>query len=337
MVMFHTAMLAKPGKGWTIVKRLYGIMPRFPDPDTDEKDLRMWGIVELRLDMALEPEFLREELEAIRAYWGRFARAEGPPAKTGVEDGGSRMDREGKRGELNLRDEEAMLKALYIQVRFGSEMEKNWFLGRVADYQKALEDTAARELARAVLMSELQLFRLDAELNDAEKCPVGEGKWKSTLALKRDIEASYNASHGKLQKLCPWIGGIEGKQSFLAVLSEITRAIQEYQAMGGTALIDGIKTGTEVQVECRMSLQSPLPRARAGQLIYLLEARSGLWNPQWKSQLPEKTLAAMDAAWAETYRRAALEQGIKAPDLMKDGPEGEYEELKKTEAQPQPR
>lgn len=336
MALFHTAMMAKPGKGWTIVKRLFGIMPRFPDPDTDERDLRVWSVTELRADMALEPEFLREEIQAMQAYWGRFFRAEGPAIKP--SSNAPRVPAAGtvdaapdpRPGDLNLQDESEVLKRLYIQVEFGTPVEREWFMGRVADYLKALEDSAARELARAVLMSELQLFRLDTELNDARKCPVGEGKWKSTLALKRDIEASYNTSFAKLQKMCPWIGGVEGRQSFLAVMSEITKAIQEYQAMGTTSLVDGFMTAVNLQVECRMSLQSPNPRYRAGLTLAVNEARAGLWDPKWKSRLPAKFLAALDAGWSAAYRRAAEEQGLPAPDLMKDGKEGEYEDLAKT-------
>jgi hypothetical protein len=119
---------------------------------------------------------------------------------------------------------------------------------------------------------------------------------------------------------------VAGKFAFNAVLSDITRAVQEYCARNDTRLIDGIFTATEILVECRCSVQAPEPRYRAGLIVYLNAAKAGLWDRHWQPPFEFPALKRLDAAW----KAAALAAGeeSKTPDLEQDGPAGEYDDLK---------
>ena len=76
-----------------------------------------------------------------------------------------------------------------------------------------------------------------------------------------------------------------------------------------------------------MSVQLPLPKYRAGKVVYLNEARAGLWDPKWQSGLTHGLVKRLDKTWAEAYAAAAREAGDPLPDLEKEGAEGEYPEL----------
>lgn len=316
---FHEAMVARGGRCWTIVRRLFGIMPVELAPDTAIEDMRIWSRAELADNIGMELKYLREELNAARGHWMRFS-------KPAVQEPRSEVQSSSQaKGELELIDEQALLRQYGLQVQFESPEEKVWFMGRVSDFEKPLLDKNGQALARSVLTGELQLLRLDALLNNSKSensGPVGSGAWKNILGLQKELQEAYTKNFDRLQKACPYVAGISGKFSFAGVMSEVTRCIQEWEANQDETLIDGILTATEIQVCCRRSVQREEPDYRLGMIVYFNMAKAGLWNPNWKPTIPHRELKKITDAFTESYIKAS--EGEVLPDLMKDGPEGEY-------------
>src|SRR5580658_767967 len=65
---FHE-LLREPARGWTILRRLFGLAPVTPGMDTDLDDLRRWDRAELCAALGLSEKQLRDELEVLRGRW----------------------------------------------------------------------------------------------------------------------------------------------------------------------------------------------------------------------------------------------------------------------------
>jgi hypothetical protein len=319
LATFHSVSRAKE-RGWLIVRRLFGLQPVVPPASTSMEDLRVWQREELREVLGLTRAQMQAELDAVRGAWLGVA-ASAPPPKS--ED---RKPKAEAKEEFVFADDELLVRHGFT-LRFGSVAERNWFAQRVRDYEKVLNEKFATVLARNALMTELRIYQLDAFLNDPEKCKTGESNWKGNLKLRQELDGNYQDLLRQIRELCPWAGAIAGKYAFTGVMSDVTKAIQEYMSRNDTRLIDGIFTATEVLVECRRSVQAPEPRYRAGLVIYLNAAKAGLWDPNWKPPFEFPVLRRIDAAWKAALVTAGDETAEKVPDLEQDGPAGEYEEL----------
>jgi hypothetical protein len=71
----------------------------------------------------------------------------------------------------------------------------------------------------------------------------------------------------------------------------------------------------------------PEVRYRAGLVLYLNQAKANLFNPKFKSEYPNRVFKQLDEAFKAVARHVGDESGEHVPDLTKEGPEGEYEEL----------
>ncbi len=310
-------------RSWMIVRRLFGLAPVIPPPGTSLDDMRLWNREELRTALGLSRAQLQAELETVRGAWMGVAKSLAPePAPTETK--------RAMREEFLFSDEEILAKHGFT-IRFATVEEKAWFASRVRDYEKVLQEKFAAGLARNALMSELRIHQLDDLLNDPEKSKPGGSEWKASLKLRQELDSNYQDQITQIKELCPWAGAIAGKFTFTGVLSDITKAIQEYQSRNDTRLIDGIFSATEIQVECRRSTQAPDPRYRAGLVTYLNAAKAGLWDPHWKPAFEPVKLKRIDAAFKAALVAAGEESGERLPDLEQDGPGGEYPELQPAE------
>jgi hypothetical protein len=146
------------------------------------------------------------------------------------------------------------------------------------------------------------------------------------VKLNATLSADYDKALTRLLEECPWASQLAGKYALRASLSEITEGIQRYQSKGDNRLVDGLFTAAEIQLLMHRSVQSPTPNYRMGAVIYLLEAKAGLWDPNWQTQFKDAQLGRLDRAFQAALVAAGNESGEHVPDLMKDGVEGEYEE-----------
>ena len=275
---------------------------------------------ELCQDMGMTRPQMQQELDGIRGLWQRVApRASSPeePKKpTAV---------------MALKDDAALLEAFSLTQTFADAGERKYFVGRVQDYRKLLEEKTTTGLARNMLMTELHLYRLDGVLMDAAKCKPGSADYRATLNLRKDFDRTYQDQLEQARKLAPWFSAIAGKYAFAGVLSDITKAMQLFYRDGSQELADGIFTATEIEVELRRSVQAPEPRYRAGWVVHANVAKAFLFDPNWRNRFSPATFKKLDQAWAATVVSADAEAGLSLPDLEHEGEFGDLPVPKKEE------
>lgn len=308
------AALEVQSRQWLIARRVFGMMPVSPSPRVGLDDLRTWLPAELVTLLGLKNDQWQQELSAIRGIWAALRPA---PTSAPVETSAP--------APRGLFADEDFIKTFDLgRVRLKDMDEKIWFVARVKQLEKLFRETMTSGLTRNLLMTELQLRRVDENLSFSDM--LGE-EWRKNMKLRGDLDSTYNDQLSKIDKLAPWASMIAGKYSFKGALTEVTKAIQEYYANNNHLLVDGIFTAAEVQVECRMSVQAPEPRYRLGWVTHALEAKANLWNPKWKSATPLTIFKKLDSAMKTAIKQAGQEMGELVPDLEKDGPEGEYAPL----------
>jgi len=312
LALFHGQVSLRE-RAWLIVRRLFGLQPLLPPSGYATDDLRVWMRDELKSALGLTTKQLQAELDAVRGSWRAIAP---PPPPSAPPPPPSRRDLPFATDDL--------LKRYDIRIKFRDQDEADVFLKRIADYEKLLNEPRVRGLARNTLMTEFQLRRLDEYIAGMSE---GTVEWRKNLEIRKSLDQTYNDQLEQINKLAPWAGMIAGKFAFAGVLSDVTRAFQEYCGRGDTALADGIFTATEIAVECRRSVQASEPRYRAGLVVYLNEAKAGLFEPRFESQFLPGQLKRLTESWRATYLEAETEAGVPLPDLEKEGEEGEYAEL----------
>jgi len=304
-------------RSWRILRRLFGIMPVALPADYPMEDMRSWMRDELCADMGMTRAQLQQELDGIRGLWRGVA-----PRPVAAEE--AKPEEPQFKEELPLEaDKELMVKyGLVISFEPG---ERNFFMQRVRDFEKVLSEKTTAGLARNILMTELQVLRIDRLLADNTKNRTGSSEWRANMNLRKTLDDTYRDQLEQLRKNASWFSAVGGKYAFAGVLSDITAAMQMYYGMGDTALVDGIFTATEIQVELRRSVQAPEPRYRAGLVVFLNMAKSFLFDRNWKNPFPPSQFKKIDVAWKATSMAEDQKEGEPLPDLEN---EGEYPALK---------
>lgn len=319
LALFHGVMAAQE-RGWLILRRLFGLQPVLPPATLSPDDLRTWSRAELRAALGLRPQQLQQELDALRGQWlGLVGPKEAPPAAAAAPPPSSAAPKQ------DLFEPDARLLAYDLPVTFESRAEHDWFVKRVADYEKILQDRLARGLAVNALMMELSMRRLDCYLNNDALCHVGREDWRAHTKLRQELDGNYQKQIEQIKKLCPWAGAVAGDYAFAGLMSDVTKAIQDYEARGDTRLVDGIFTATEILIECRRSVQAPAPRYRAGLVLFANAAKAGLFDPRWESPFEPAALKKIDLAWQAAC--VAASEAERLPDLASDGSAGEFAPL----------
>lgn len=327
---FHEVAAACQPMQWLIVRRLFGLREVLPPIGSKLADMKTWPRSELMKDQGLTKAQLVAHLDAVRGAWKQLGERQAAEAlKTAEpEPEASVVDDKGQQ-QLTFRDE-ALLGKYQLNHLSLSTDEKPWFCDRIREFEKILNEPMAKGLARSALVTELDMHRTEAALHDREICKPGEANYSKYAKIAQDFAGLYRQQINQLAEICPWASELAGKVSFLATMSEVTRAIQEYYADGNTALADGIFTRTEVRVECRRSVQAPDPRYRAGLIVFLNAAKAHLFDPKWEGQIPEAQLKHIDLAWKAAYVAAEDAEGVNVPDLEGEGQKNEYESLVKS-------
>lgn len=321
---WHTAVATVP-RAWLIARRLFGVVPVLPGPETQPDDLRVWGMPELTAALGLTRAQMQAELATARGHWeGRRAAVAPPPPPPVVTAVAAE--------ELPLTDPVQVLERWgFPQLKFESVEETTRFLRRVEMFEPLLRETMAGGLARELLLQELRMSRLDQQL-DAPGTR-GAKDWRDLLKLRGELGDRYEALAKLLFEKCPWAAQVAGKVALKGNVSEITEGIRAYKARGCTQLLDGVHTALEILVQCRQSVQAPEPGYRAGVVVYLNAARAGLWDPHWTSPFKPGELRRMTQCWSETYKEGARSDGDPLPDLVAGG---EYPPLPVTTPSPNP-
>jgi len=324
---FHSAIAGSDlHRSWQFARRLWGISPIFPQPDSDPDDLRQWSWTEICEGMRVSGAQLKAELGALRAYWIRCQPSPPPPPeKPPATD------------ELAFPDDEVLHQFGFPDAMFrqpgradaDNRAEKAHFAAKVKLWRKMLEHPVAGELARQTLRNELLLARGDTDLLSRSQSTAAERQeYQRIMGAQQKLQEIYRQQLLDLDKVFPWIGTIAGQVTVHGTLSDWVRGYQEYMQKGEHALFDGMFTAYEVQCELRQSVQFPDPRYRAGLVAYVNSARAGLWDPNWRPCFTPSQLRKLDEGFKEAARRAAEAEGETPIDLTSDDPiKGEYPAL----------
>ena len=319
---FHRSMSRMGQRGWTIVRRLFGIMPIIPKGDTSADDMRTWGREELRENMGMESKDLAAELDRMRGFWmGLNAKtAELPlPAPLAAE----------------LKFEADQLIEKYQMTKLLLREEVPWMAQRLDDWSILLDSPQVGEMARITLLTELELRRMTNELSEISKQKIEATTQEKTESLSDRYNAlfkligqtrtNYQTQMESIDKINPFMKQVTGAVSMKGVWSDAVELHTRWMADPANVPVDGIFTIGEIQVLCRMSQQAPDPQYRASMALYAAAARAHLWDPKWSGAYAPRLHARIDKAWVAVFKEITGAEDEQLVDLTLDGPKGEYE------------
>ena len=346
--------LPEHARSWMVVRRLFGCMPLKVPLGGDPEDYRVWTRGELREVLGLEERAIRAELDVVRGIVGRKTE----DGKT--EDGGRRTE-DGKGGAASgfqiptseprlLETDEEVLRRYQFPVSIfqkeGRAKEENlaelgWFAGRVREWERLFKAAMTNRAATQALYSELRLRRAEMDSWELERRetplePTQRGAME-TLRKKisdriSDLESTYRAQLEALQELAPWFN-VTGKQmSVTGAVGEMIKACQEWEAQGSRELVDGVFTALEIEVQLRTHTLAPEPMYRLGWLTHVIDSKRWMWNPTASARFKPKDLEVLDHAFKAAVRAYKELHQLPVPDLLDDGPGGEFEVLGKAES-----
>lgn len=331
---FH-AELVKHKRSWVLVRRLFGIGPVMVDTD-DPDENRTWSRAELCDKLGIDARQMQAELEHVRSMVSL------PAGETDRPVAGPKFENKAQPNLLiQETDDELLRRYGYVDRLFEvmikrptkdaeprsaeeNKAERDWFAARVRQFRKVLDAPLTGRLADQALRNELRIRRAEEELS---LHTLGTKEYREFLQDKEKIEQSYRNQLAEIDKMAPWFNASEKQASVKETVSELIRAVQEYQGRGDTKLLDGIYTAYELQVCVRTSKQHPFPLYRPGLVAAINESRKFLWDPNGASQLRPLDLMRLDRGFQEAVVRLNEETIAHVPDLEREGPEGEFEDI----------
>ena len=330
-------------RGWLVCRRLFGVMPEAVDLGrSNPADFQVWDRAELARELGCQVKDLGGELEALRGVWqatqdrrGKLNAAElaqaSAAAAAGADGGKPREWRE----TLDLGRVPPVLREFgFGYMQFRDQDEREWFAERVETFRKILEHDFAQGLGKQALELEKRIRGFNIVL---EAMPIGceaKAEFRDLLRLKSGLEGQYEGVVDKILEVCPFARQVSGGVTFHGVLTEVTKAYQEYMADGDRRLVDGMFTASDVQVLLRQHTHVKPPRYRLGLVMQVNAARAGLWDPHWTSPFTAADLGRLDRAFAAALEEARLLAGVELVDLEQDGAGGEYPEIYKLGSKP---
>ncbi len=363
--LFHESIERDPAL-WVVARRLWGLQPALTSVSCDPDDLKIWSKPDLARGLGISQAVLRDRLDAIAGLWRASScpadgelpsalRNDGLGAAHGVEpsalrnngpvkgsaDGIGRLDDVGPdvSQRLLLPSQKDLVDRLLAK-GFKASMfeldaagprkvevlkELEWFVGRVDEFAFLLNGAGTADIARAALLKALEMRRAD------EESLQGGVNKKSDLAYRDSLQERYQALMEQLQELSPRFFENRG-HTLRSCLEEVIAGVQRYYASGNAQTVDGIFTATEVEILVRRSEQSIGPEGdqptqyRPGLVAYLNEAKGRLFDPSYRSRFNQDVLARVDRGWQEAMRKVLADEDV-PPDLLADGPHGEYPPL----------
>lgn len=295
-------------------------------PPEDDRENREWAPAELQHHLQITPAQMRQEMEALRGFWRRHAAAAEEKAvaeKHEVPDYVAPASTDD--GEFNFKAGEQTAEMMGFGHLELEPAELEWLRRRTQELHAILKEPITREPARQMIFTELEIRRTQT----IAISPITD---KITAKAKADAHTRLKDLHKDhretLKSLPDWATDTRDQIDFAHVVSDLVDGVLEYQADGSKRLIDGIFTGTEIQVMLRTSEQDPTPRYRFGLIAVCNAARAGFWDPRYKNQFSADQLRMIDTGFAEGIRRVKEEIGEVQPDLTSDDPvTGEYPSL----------
>jgi hypothetical protein len=202
-------------------------------------------------------------------------------------------------------------------------MEMQVLYSRLSELKKVFDEPMAKEIGRQVMINEILLRRIDQELLKME---VKDAKFAALRETKQEIEATLLKQMAEIEKICPFIKGAINKMTAIGAFSDLARGYMEWHRDKTHQVIDGMFTNYEIQAEMRESQQLPA-HYRPGWVAAMLEARAGLFDPGFRRSMANSKCKILDMAFQAAAKAYNDRWGIKLPDLLREGPDGEYPEI----------
>jgi hypothetical protein len=330
---FHEFAEGSPQR-WFLVRRLYGVVPLIPRPDSSVDDLRTHSREEVGAAMNLKPDQLDDELAQIRAAWHEFLRqrersmgggggAQGGTGAPWDARGRAAADPEPPLGDALLErfgfskkmfedvqvlewDEVSGQKVNRKRAPEESRKDMEWFIHRLMrpEWQKMLEEPMAGQLARTTLVNELYLHRFDAEMFSLMP---NTPEWKAMSKSREEISKQYEGQMESLEDKFPELG-VKNRTKSQFHVSDMNLAHRQYYGHKDNRLIDGVFTRMEIEFMMRSSAQMPMPRYRLSWQLMAAEARHGTFDPNFRSKLDRKILRRLDKGWQRGIDEARGEE-----------------------------
>lgn len=303
---------------WMYVRRIFGIRPMLCLNISEHPTLTRRAMCEQE---GISPQQLKAELELARAIVDKKV-----PSQVEAPQEITRLPEIEKR---TLSREQALLKHGFDNAMFEvedrpaseNERERRKFADRVIEFDDLLEQEFTSEVARQVLITELQMKRNEIPLLQMK--PTNKIR-KDLQTEQEKLQKRYEDSLSKLDELSPWRAKTKGKQSGRASIFSLVEALRAYHSTGDRELIDGIFTAAEIEIQMRTSVQNPVASYRLGLTTYLLHAKEGLLNQKWMPQMRHSTIARLDKVFQKLEVEAREELGEPLPDLETSGKDGEH-------------
>lgn len=322
--IFHDLAGTNP-RVFKIICRLFGMRPVIPPMEYDTEDLRVWGRVELSDALGITFAKLGEELAALKGAWmgalQRMKQARTIAKVTNLVQTSTLTEAQKSDLLKRFRFSERMFQ-LEGRDDSDSESERDWFCQRIEDWKKLLEQPMAEMLTRQLLLKELDLERIRSKLCTLDPT---EKEYERLQDILGDKEKEYQEMWDQLNRAFPIAALIAKRAEITGVLSDVIKGIQEYKADANNATLDGLFTFLEIQVLLRQSEQVPEPQYRFGYVTAINEAMQFLWDPKWKSAIPQVIFKKLDAGFREAVMRVSNDADEQHPNIESN--EGEYEPL----------
>ena len=342
MPILHGWAAARPDleAGWTIAKLLYSIRPNLPkqntNPDLMEGALSISEIAErLKTDDA----GVDAELKLLAQAWFDFKRKipiDEPQTALEKQEPIQRLMPE-EAGDVPSPERMTELKEAIKARGFNLKMfdadpgrtpeerqaEMQWFGERLLELRKVFDEPMAKSLARQAILNELHLQRIDNML--ICRTPLGEG-FEDLLKTKQDIEKVYATQWEQLETICPFVKGAVNKMTVNGSIGEFVKAHWQLATQNDRRLVDGLYNAYGFMIEQRQSQQQGI-RDRPGWKAAVIEAMGHIWDPDYKREIPDSVCRMMDLAWQAAAVAINEKHGVRLPNLLLDGPGGEYDEI----------
>ena len=202
-------------------------------------------------------------------------------------------------------------------------MEMQVLYSRIVELKKVFDEPMAKEIGRQVMINEILLRRIDQRLLKIDETSP---KFADLRQTKQEIETTILKQMAEIEKICPFIKGAINKMTAIGAFSDLARGYMEWYRDKTHMVIDGMFTNYEIQAEMRESQQLP-PHYRPGWVAAMLEARAGLFDPNFRRTMANSKCKILDMAYQAAAKAYNERWGIKLPDLLMEGSGGEYPEI----------
>lgn len=315
---------------WKMFRMAYDINPLVPKLGADESFLKPFELEEIATLSGMKRADVEAQIDMIRFEWERYVEEAGviseplPQEAPAVEAASPPLKAsEGESGNLATIESFGFSPRIFDVERSDDVQRRDeiaWFASRLIELEKAFQQPASKGVARQAILNELHMRRVDDRLCIT---PVESKDFAGFQKSKQTMEQIYARQWAQLEDLCPYLKAAKNKVNVNGVLSEFIQIVRDWPTKPDRALVDGLFTAYEVQVELRQSEQLKV-RYRPGLVAAINEAKAGILDPNFRSKIPQSQLRLLDEAFRASVDAINEKTGVRLIDLEGKGPEDEF-------------